>query len=162
MGISGPRDVDEVPPSFVLRSPRRSSRLVSSSTRPRERSTRRSKATADREVREVSQLYSSDESAVGPAGRNSRKKIKSTEQALREAREILKKREADRKEAAEKDAFEARLFRANAPPPKLFAAPSELREKGLDEIARRERGQVDRTFDPNRTNPIDRHQRIIN
>lgn len=95
-----------------------------------------------------------------------RRKIKSTEQALREAREILKKREVDRKiaaeKAAEKDALEAILFPANAPPPKLFAAPSKLREQGLEEIGRRERGLIDRTFDPNLTTPIDRHQRTIN
>lgn len=115
----------------------------------------------ERNNREASQVSVSEDS-TDEEERMPRRKIKSTEQALREAREIVKKRKADRKIAAEKDALEATLFPANAPPPKLFAAPSKLREQGLEEIARRERGLVDRTFDPNLTNPIDRHQRTIN
>lgn len=139
----------------------RSSRPDLSRDRPQQRRTKRSEFTQERNVHDASRLFPSEDH-VGLEERSSRKKIKSSEQALQEAREILKKREADRKKAAEKDAFEATLFRANAPPPKLFAAPSKLREQGFEEIARRERGRVDRTFDPNLTNPIDRHQRTIN
>lgn len=142
--------------------PRRSSRLDPPRDSPQQRRPQRSEVTRQRDVPAVSQLYVSEDGAGDLEERNPRKKIKSTEQALREAREILKKREADRKKAAEKDAFEATLFRANAPPPKLFAAPSKLREQGFEEIAKRERGLVDRTFDPNLTDPIDRHQRTIN
>jgi len=159
---SSRRHIDEEPPISALERPRRSTRPAPSRDSPQQRRPQRSEVTRDRNVRAVSQLFVSEDSAGDLEERNPRKKIKSTEQALREAREILKKREADRKKAAEKDAFEATLFRANAPPPKLFAAPSKLREQGFKEIVRRERGRVDRTFDPNLTNPIDRHQRTIN
>jgi len=91
-----------------------------------------------------------------------RKKIKSSEQALREAKVIIRKEQADEKRAAEKEAFEATLFPAHAPPPKLFAAPRDLREQGFEETSRGQKGQVHRSFDPSLTNPIDRHQRTIN
>jgi len=140
----------------------RSSRSDLSRVSPQQRRTQRSGVTRERNVGDASQLFVSKDHTGGLEERSPRKKIKSNEQALREAREILKKREEDRRKAAEEDALEATLFRANAPPPKLFAAPSKLREQGLEEIARSERGRVDRTFDPALTNPIDRHQRTIN
>ena len=111
-----------------------------------------------REARSLIPEINEDESST----RKPRKKIKTTEQVLQEAREILKQRQADRKAMTEKEALEARLFRANAPPPKLFAAPSTLREQGLEEISRKEKGRVHKSFNPNLTNPIDRHERNIN
>ncbi|KAI9878610.1 MAG: hypothetical protein M1830_000429 [Pleopsidium flavum] len=91
-----------------------------------------------------------------------RKKFKSSEQALQEAKVILQKKKEDHKKAVENEAFEATLFAANAPPPKLFAAPRDLREQGFEKTAGQQKGQVHKSFDPDLTNPIDRHQRAIN
>ena len=56
----------------------------------------------------------------------------------------------------------ASLRPASQPFPKFYAPPRELRKMGLRGVAEQDRGKIDPYHDPRITNPMDKHQRIIN
>ncbi len=128
----------------------------------RDRILKRGKPSYERDRRKESQTTISRNSTDNPISTRPRKKTKSSKQAFREARKIIRQRQKKRKEEAEKATLNAIAFPANAPPPKLFNVPRELREQGLKETGRKERGQVHWSFDPSLPTPIDKHRRIVN
>ncbi|KAI9820006.1 MAG: hypothetical protein M1827_006577 [Pycnora praestabilis] len=77
-----------------------------------------------------------------------RKKIRSSKQILKD----FKAQKAQEKKG---------LFPANRPPPKLFAHPTDMRNRA-SELTRQERMKFDRTFDSDKMHPLDRHQRVVN
>ena len=91
-----------------------------------------------------------------------------TEAVLRDKRKTKnpKRNRAQRKTRDLSDEPEdpiiANLRPVNQPPPKLFKSARELREIGLEGVAKIERNKADSSFDPQKTNPIDRHSRYVN
>ncbi|KAI9699006.1 MAG: hypothetical protein M1836_003195 [Candelina mexicana] len=53
------------------------------------------------------------------------------------------------------------LYPAGQPPPKVTATRTEIRTEAFQKKLREEAGQVHHTYDPAKTNPIDRHYRSV-
>ncbi len=53
------------------------------------------------------------------------------------------------------------LYPASQPPPKVTASRTEIRTEEFQKTLREEAGQVHHTFDPAKTNPLDRHTRSV-